>query len=242
MCHRGKMPEGFMSFKTFRKCFESGIPYSIKLNWRGEPLLHPRLPRFIDYAKKIGVLEVSINTNGLLLTRPLIEKLNDAKLDWLIISIDGATKKTYESIRHGGNFDRLLYNIKMAWLSAKFKIRIQICPQKENKDELSQWYFLFRHLADELRIGRLHDFGNEKGYNLSIPRKCKLPWRRLTADWQGNIMPCPSDYQGHFRIGHIDNISISKAWHSSRLNHLRWKLTRYGRNYTPPCNKCSAYC
>ena len=35
---------------------------SIKFNWRGEPLLHPKLPNFILYAKKQGILETIINT------------------------------------------------------------------------------------------------------------------------------------------------------------------------------------
>ena len=40
-----------------------GIP-SIKFNWRGEPLLHPKLPDFIQYAKSKGILETIINTNA----------------------------------------------------------------------------------------------------------------------------------------------------------------------------------
>ena len=37
---------------------------SIKFNWRGEPLLHPKLPKFIEYAKKKGILDTIINTNA----------------------------------------------------------------------------------------------------------------------------------------------------------------------------------
>ena len=44
---------------------------SIKLNWRGEPLLHPNIFECIDYAKKKGILEVIINTNATSLTKKI---------------------------------------------------------------------------------------------------------------------------------------------------------------------------
>ena len=47
---------------------ELKIP-SIKFNWRGEPLLHPKLPLFIKYAKRKGILETIINTNATNLTK-----------------------------------------------------------------------------------------------------------------------------------------------------------------------------
>ena len=56
-----------MSMELFNKIIKEikslEIP-SIKLNWRGEPLLNPNLIQMIKLAKKNGVIDVSINTNA----------------------------------------------------------------------------------------------------------------------------------------------------------------------------------
>ena len=55
----------------------------------GEPLLHPDLDQIIARVRSHGILAGMI-TNGYLLTRDRIEKLNRAGLEHLQISIDNA--------------------------------------------------------------------------------------------------------------------------------------------------------
>ena len=89
---------------------------SIKFNWRGEPLLHPKLPEFIKYAKMKGILETIINTNATHLNEKKSEELIEAGLDLIIYSFDGGSKKTYEKNRPGrfkkNNFEDVYKNIK----------------------------------------------------------------------------------------------------------------------------------
>ena len=238
---------GYMKWSTYTKIFESGIPYSIKLNWRGEPLLHKEIGKMVRYAKAMGVIDVRLNTNGTLLDRETAIDLADAGLDYLIISVDGATKETYEKIRIGGNFEDLVNNIIRTFfiysrLKRVPKVRIQMCKQPDNEDEIPFWKTFFGLYADELRIGTLHDPQGKAGYNRPIPKSCNAPWQRITVAWDGRIFPCPSDYIGHFYIGHINQISLKEAWHSSRMNYLRHRLVTGGRKATVPCNKCSSYC
>src|SRR5580698_4495588 len=53
----------------------------------GEPMLHPQLDDIIHHMGKRGIVSGLI-TNGYLLTADRIQKLNDAGLEWLQISID----------------------------------------------------------------------------------------------------------------------------------------------------------
>ena len=53
----------------------------------GEPMLHPELDDLIRHARSHGII-ASLITNGYLLTADRIEKLNDAGLEYLQISID----------------------------------------------------------------------------------------------------------------------------------------------------------
>ena len=56
-----------LCYELIDQAAELKIP-SIKFNWRGEPLLHPKLSNFIKYAKEKGILETIINTNATNLT------------------------------------------------------------------------------------------------------------------------------------------------------------------------------
>ena len=89
-------PDKIMSFELYKKiieeCVNLKVP-SIKLNWRGEPLLNSKISEFIKYAKEKGILEVSINTNAVTLTEEKSEKLIKSGLDVIIFSFDGVQKR-----------------------------------------------------------------------------------------------------------------------------------------------------
>jgi MoaA/NifB/PqqE/SkfB family radical SAM enzyme len=78
----------------------------------GEAFLHPRLADILDICKSVHPeATLDLVTNGSI--PPKGEKRRAMSLiDSLGISIDGATKKTYETIRKGGNFERFLANVK----------------------------------------------------------------------------------------------------------------------------------
>ena len=105
-CHREYLvtPDKIMNEALYKKMVDEaadmGVP-SIKLIWRGEPLLHPKLKEFIIYAKKSGILEVIINSNATNLDENKSRELIESGLDLLIYSFDGGTKDTYEKMRPG---------------------------------------------------------------------------------------------------------------------------------------------
>jgi molybdenum cofactor biosynthesis enzyme MoaA len=55
----------------------------------GEPLMHPQLPEVVEYGERHA--QVSVTTNGFLLTRELIEGLNDAGLSNMEVSVDAVS-------------------------------------------------------------------------------------------------------------------------------------------------------
>ncbi|HKY06336.1 MAG TPA: radical SAM protein, partial [Blastocatellia bacterium] len=85
----------------------------------GEPLLHPELEKVITRIRKHRML-AGLITNGYLMTRERIQKLNDAGLEYLQISIDNiqpddVSKKSLKVL-----------DKKLQWLSelAEFKVNI----------------------------------------------------------------------------------------------------------------------
>jgi radical SAM protein with 4Fe4S-binding SPASM domain len=104
--------EGSLSFERFRALVD-GLPelHTLTLQGLGEPLLAPDLFRMIAHASARGV-RTGFNTNATLLTRRTAERLVEAGLDWLCVSLDGATPETYEGIRDGARLDRVARHVR----------------------------------------------------------------------------------------------------------------------------------
>jgi MoaA/NifB/PqqE/SkfB family radical SAM enzyme len=83
---------------------------SVDFTGGGEPLLQPRLTEWMAEAKSAGC-QTGILTNGLLLNRETAKRLIDAALDWVCVSMDGATADQYEKIRIGSSFQRVCDNL-----------------------------------------------------------------------------------------------------------------------------------
>jgi radical SAM protein with 4Fe4S-binding SPASM domain len=103
--------EGAMCFHVFKSIVDD-LPGLEKLTMQGlgEPLLAPDFDEMVEYACA-RVARVGFNTNGTFLTRDRAERFVRAGVDWLHISLDGATAETYEGIRDGSNFERVRSNI-----------------------------------------------------------------------------------------------------------------------------------
>ena len=149
-------PDKLMSFDLYKKLIEQvsdlEVP-SIKLNWRGEPLLNTKIHELVDYAKKKGILEVAINTNATTLDKKKSKMLIESGLDVIIFSFDGGTSKTYEKMRPGrfkeNKLDTVYNNIKnfseiKKEMNAKFPIsKIQMILTKESRNEVDNFFNLF---------------------------------------------------------------------------------------------------
>ncbi len=83
---------------------------SVDFTGGGEPLLQPQLAEWIADAAKAGC-ETGFLSNGLLLTEEKLKTILDAGINWICISIDGATAEMYNKIRIGSDFERVYQNV-----------------------------------------------------------------------------------------------------------------------------------
>lgn len=77
----------------------------------GEPLMAPDIVPMVAWAAGRGI-RVGFNTNGTLLTRAMAQRLVQAGLGWLNVSVDGASAATFESIRQGASFAKVERNVR----------------------------------------------------------------------------------------------------------------------------------
>jgi radical SAM protein with 4Fe4S-binding SPASM domain len=83
----------------------------LHLQGLGEPMMHPRFFDMVEYATQQGV-DVSCNSNFTLVNEARAERCVTSGLEVLNVSLDGATAESYEVIRVGARFDRVVRNIR----------------------------------------------------------------------------------------------------------------------------------
>lgn len=85
----------------------------VQLSMFTEPFMTADFPDRLALIKQYGVPQSHIITNGTLLTARAAEKIVDAQIATVTISIDGGTKETYEQIRVGARFENVVRNVHL---------------------------------------------------------------------------------------------------------------------------------
>ena len=163
---------GLLSEKTW----EAIRPYlpdirSIDFSGGGEPLLQPLLLDWIIEAKRADC-EVGFLTNGVLLQEDLAKQFILAGVDWICISIDGATADVYQQIRLGSTFDLVCENIGNAVKirgnnTPKIMINVVLLPM--NIHQIEDVVRLAAHLGvDQINFKHCDVSRGEHGKNLGL--------------------------------------------------------------------------
>src|SRR3954447_15848684 len=97
---------GAFPMELFRRLLDETPSLTrLTLQGLGEPLLQPHLMEMVELAPAHGI-EVGFNSNAMLLTRARADRLVTLGLDWLHVSLDGATAATPEGIRGRAGLQR----------------------------------------------------------------------------------------------------------------------------------------
>jgi MoaA/NifB/PqqE/SkfB family radical SAM enzyme len=104
-----------LTVEQFRTIGDHGFGRAVVLSLScvSEPLLSRHFVEIMDALKEYRVPSTELVSNGILLDENKIAAMLDARLSRIIVSIDGATAATYESIRVGADFQRLLHNLRL---------------------------------------------------------------------------------------------------------------------------------
>ena len=128
----------------------------IKLQGMGEPFLNNNLLDIIELGVRRDLVIVS-NTNGTILNEEICRRVISSGLDTISISIDGATKETYERIRINGKFNLVIENTRrlasMRGGTATPRINVWMLGMRENIHELPMMVQLCHDLGvDGLKL------------------------------------------------------------------------------------------
>lgn len=243
---------GYMDFEFYKSLIDQGMENglcSVKLNYLGEPLIHPDLVKQVRYAKEKGVIEVMFNTNAVTLGEELSRKLLEAGLDSIFFSVDSPYPEKYNEIRVGADFHKVVANIKK-FVELKNKLgykhvqtRISMVLRENTKQELEDYkkFGLEELGVDAVGYGDLIEYPLKedkypKYFNPGFV--CAQPFQRMFIMWDGAVTPCCTDNDREMVMGDARKEKLKDIWRNEKYEKLR--STHIAGRYfeIPICRRC----
>lgn len=262
-------PKGMMNLQKFKEIIDEigSYLYEINLYNFGEPLLNKEVFQMARYAHDHNIL-TCINTNLTVLTDEGAEALVRSGLDHVILSIDGLTPETYSKYRVGGDFDRVISNLKRVvdWKerlrSSSPFIEWQFLVFKHNEHEASRVEQFARSLGangviiqnagmstDNRVVNEAKEWlleGKERGkyytYSLGGGRACDWLWYTIVINHDGGVSPCCLAYKKEGDFGNFltDSSSLREIWNNAKFQAARriFREAKLSSDQDILCNSC----
>jgi MoaA/NifB/PqqE/SkfB family radical SAM enzyme len=218
----------------------------------GEPLLDKRLPEFVALAKSRGINDIGIVTNGYLLTPDIAGILIESGLTEIVISIDGFTAESYEKIRLGLKFDRLVKNIQqLSSLKNRSKVRVRLsCVDLvTNHNQKKIAHRLFGRYVDGIDFRQAQGWTALYGQQIAFrtphfipnPIPCRYLWDSMSVYIDGTVPACCLDYEAKGVMGNAAETPLSDIWNGNRFADYRQAHLEGRKSELEPCHGCGYY-
>ena len=111
----------------------------------GEPTRNPEFQDLIKYLSSKDIYTI-ITTNGTLVTEKMVREWAENKVYRIHVSVDGATKKTYDEIRVGAEFGKTVENLKIIGRSG-LSLCVNMLLSEDNIKEMPQMVNLCKEVG-----------------------------------------------------------------------------------------------
>lgn len=208
-----------MSVSTIKKLSteldEIGFKGTIVFAGYGEPLLNKNIDEMVNIMSKN--FNVEITTNGDPLTEKRINRLIDAGISKIVVSL-------YDGPHQIQKFKNLFY--KSNAKTDHFILR----DRWYNEDE--GYGLMLTNRAGTLNL-------KNKNLPNNLEKKCFYAHYSMMIDWNGSVFLCTQDWQRKVSSGNINNEKIIDIWNSNILKKYRKQLS-CGKRTENPCKSCNA--
>lgn len=261
-------PTGMLDPVLYRRVIDELAPTLTYLTFyfQGEPFLHSGFLDMVGYASSRKIY-TSTSTNAHFLNEETALRTVRSGLDRLIISIDGTTQEAYESYRIGGSLTKVLAGTRNI-IAAKGQMKsrtphvvFQFLVVGPNEHQIPDVYRLAKELGVDqvvFKTAQIYDYAN--GSSL-IPKQerfsrykknsdgtwsiknqlsdhCWKMWHSCVVTWNGNVVPCCFDKDGHFVLGNLSTNSFSEIWRGEGYQRFRQSLLK-SRSNIEMCRNCT---
>jgi radical SAM protein with 4Fe4S-binding SPASM domain len=243
-----------LTLERFKRIIDpvASTTLGVSLSFRGEPMLNRELPKIAAYAHRKGIATSFPTSLSVPLNQKMAEEYILSGLDAIYISLDGATRETYDRYRIGGSFETILANTRLLaetkrrlhanhprliWKMVIFDYnRHEIPVQESTYRELG--FDGFEHVLDN--NGREFTEIRKRNNRRMIESKsnCMWLWNTMVITSLGNVFPCCHDK--NIDLGNAAVDGIPQIWNGAAYRALRapFATKSYGKGMNSQCREC----
>ncbi len=232
---------------------------------QNEPMLDTKLFERIGRFKRAtnGRVAVELVTNGSFLTEENVARMAESGLDLLDISLDALGKETFERVRVGLDYDRVMSGVERV-IAARIpglEIFVRLVKVRDNVQEVKSFARHWRARGIPVFI---YAANNRAGSLAEFDAAVKLPdkavplhhraGRRLARAWlghcpapfastailhNGDVLLCTHDWARAETLGNVRDATLAEIWNGDRMREIRRLI--HARRYAevPSCHGCS---
>ena len=254
---------GVMELDIYKKAIDDLSEFNtniktLKLYKDGEPLVNKKFAEMVSYAKAshcVNIIETT--TNGSLLTPQLTDKIIDAGLDRINISVYGmSTEDFHQFSRAKLDFDEFVNNIRYLYRNrGNCKVHIKTTFGISKRETIDEFYHTFGSYCDTIDVENISPFWpgydfNPKydlqlsdvstfGHPLKEKLVCPYIFYALAVNSDGRVDLCSCDWTHNYIIGDVRKQSLKDIWNSRQLYDERVLQLSGQRMNHPLCSQCN---
>ena len=225
----------------------------------GEPLLHKDILKILKLCRDLN-FQITISTNGLLISNSLIDNFKKFQVARVIVSLDGL-KESHEYIRSKNTFDKTVTNIK-----SLTKNNIEVAVRMMYYKKSIPCYKEFRNFCKNLGVKTLitapitemgkasknkelllskkelkqyYSYGHDQSIlptERSFILACRASKEAIYISSEGNVYPCPLLFD--FKLGNVTKRRLTEIYKSPN------RIFNVIKNFSykdAVCGKCSKF-
>lgn len=232
---------------------------------QNEPMLDRHLFDRIARFKALtgGRVAVELVTNGALLTEDAVERIARSGLDVLDISLDALGRDTYERIRIGLSYDRVLAGVERV-IAARIpglNIFVRLVKVRDNVAEVKAFTRHWRKRGIPVFVYTANNrVGSLPGYDerLRIPDAdvpahhrlgrrmarawlghCPAPFAAAAVLHDGDVLLCTHDWARKEVLGNLRDATLAELWNGDRMREIRRLISERRYSEIAACRDCS---
>ncbi len=211
--------------------------YLLQLYTWGEPLLNKDFLRIVEYAKTKNIY-IMLSTNATAMTPSYCDRLIASGIDYITVAIDGGSDETYEKYRVGGNYTKVLSNVRAllerreaAGVTHPF-VEWQFIVFRHNEHEvesteamayeigINKFTPLPAYTEDESWLPQGEKY-REAVFNPERLKNCERPWTHLNVRADGGIASCCYEFAKKDDFGELREDRFAGIWNNAFFRESR---------------------
>ena len=206
---------------------------SITLHGFGEPLMDNQLVERVQYCSDKG-LRTYLSANPVNIRPKVMDQLGAAGLTYLKFHLDGTDNES--QLFYRGRVDKTYQETQQKIIDTITLFEAKGYPTKviltklkfNNDDSLDQKFFdftkshnVFAYVKNQHNRWLYEENNAVENSAEYMQRFCEFPWSSMSVQKNGDVVPCPMEYNGDLVLGNVKTESLSEIWNGETYAAFR---------------------